>query len=223
MKLSFDGRLSLFLITGFVVFTVIGTLSHELGHFAMARMLGYDARINYGYTYWEAASSADPISNTETAADAEIRKAKEEKDSFLITLAGPVLTMLIGTFGLLLAMADKKRLGKSRILEPRQWFIVFLSLFWLRPLFNFLTGIYVYFSSVSFPSSNDEAELAVHLHWNPISIPLGIALLATAVCVYLFFGYIPWKQRLTFLCSALVGGCLGFFLWLRLLGPILMP
>lgn len=221
MKLSFDGKLSLFLIAGFVIFTVIGTLSHELGHFAMARMLGYDARINYGYTYWEAAPSIELTPDHTVAGN--IQKEKEEKDGFLITLAGPVLTMLTGTFGLLLVIADKKKYGKSRTLEPRQWFLLFLSLFWLRPLFNFLTGTFAYFSTGSFPSSNDEVELATFLHWNSISISLGSAVSAAAICMYLFFSFIPWRQRLTFLCSAIIGGFLGFYLWLRLLGPVLMP
>jgi hypothetical protein len=222
MKLSIDGKLSLFLITGFVIFTVIGTLSHELGHFVMARALGYDARINYGYTYWEPAPSTE-FNTIVTAEDPEIQKAKEEKDAFLITLAGPVVTILIGTAGLLLVANDKKKYGKSRIFDPRQWFLLFLSLFWLRPLFNFCTGSFVYFSRGNFPASNDEVELATYLHWNSISISLGSALVAVAVCTYLFFGFIPQRQRFTFICAALIGGSLGFYLWLHLLGPVLMP
>lgn len=44
-------RLFLFLAVGFMFFTVFGTLSHEFGHFAVARFLGYPAKISYGSTY----------------------------------------------------------------------------------------------------------------------------------------------------------------------------
>ena len=41
MKLIFDKKLSLLLIPGFILFTAIGTVSHEGGHYFAAKYFGY--------------------------------------------------------------------------------------------------------------------------------------------------------------------------------------
>lgn len=49
---EFDWSLSLKLILAFILFTVVGTLSHELGHWFVAEVLGMDATINYYSTHF---------------------------------------------------------------------------------------------------------------------------------------------------------------------------
>ena len=210
-KIHFNPKLSLYLICGFIAFTVIGTLSHEGGHFVMAKYLGYEARMNYGYTFWEEKTSDQGTT------------AQKEKDSFWITLAGPLQTMITGTIGLLLIVNQRKNIKEAGKLSLKQWLLFFLSLFWLRQVFNFAGGMVVYLFSGSFPVTNDEVELAGSLFWPNISISLATALTGSCICLYLFFRVIPPNQRFTFISSALIGGLAGFFLWLRLLGPVIMP
>lgn len=50
MKFYFDRKLFTVLAVVFILMTVIGTLSHEYGHYLAAKLMGYDARINYGMT-----------------------------------------------------------------------------------------------------------------------------------------------------------------------------
>lgn len=44
-KLNFNFKLFIGLMFGFIGFTVIGTLTHECGHAAVAEYLGYHTRI----------------------------------------------------------------------------------------------------------------------------------------------------------------------------------
>lgn len=48
LALSFDFRLFVLLAIGFIAFTVIGTVSHESGHYLMAKCFGYEANILTG-------------------------------------------------------------------------------------------------------------------------------------------------------------------------------
>lgn len=62
---TFDKKLFFYLIVGFIITTIIGTVSHEFGHFAVAEYLGYDAKISYAYTNYTDFPSVD----TETLFD----------------------------------------------------------------------------------------------------------------------------------------------------------
>jgi hypothetical protein len=50
---SFDLKLCIALIFTFIAMTVIGTVSHELGHYSAARLLGYEACIDYRSAHWK--------------------------------------------------------------------------------------------------------------------------------------------------------------------------
>jgi hypothetical protein len=50
IPMKFDLRLFVLLALGFIAFTVIGTVSHECGHYLAARCLGYKASLHYGST-----------------------------------------------------------------------------------------------------------------------------------------------------------------------------
>lgn len=190
-------------MAGFILFTVIGTLSHEFGHFAVARLLGYEASLHYGYTSYEGDITA--------------------RDSFLITLAGPLQTITTGIIGFFLAVRYLRNANHSVALSFKQWLMVFLSLFWLREVFNFLQDVIGYVATGSFSTRNDEIRLSLSCGLHELGISLPAALIAVFVLAYVFFKIIPIRQRLLFILSGLIGGALGFYLWMYLIGPVLMP
>jgi hypothetical protein len=196
-------KLGSYLIIGFVLFTVIGTVSHELGHYSAAKLLGYEARINYGSTFFG--------------------HGVNRQDSFIIRLCGPLQTVCTGTIGFLLLLYNKKAFYSSSELNFKKWIIVFVSLFWLREVFNFLHDFIRFLTDAGFSSGNDEVRLTEYLNINKWSITLPAAVIASLLLMIIVFKFIPAKQRLTFLISGLFGGFLGFYLWLNLLGPIVMP
>ena len=50
------GSLFVKLFIAFIAATIIGTITHELGHYLVAKSFGYPASINYASTHWEPSS-----------------------------------------------------------------------------------------------------------------------------------------------------------------------
>ncbi len=229
----------LYLITGFIVFAVIGTLSHEAGHYFAAKALGYDAKISYAYTFW---FNKDTTENAFVTSVFEkygnlIKKEKEfpEKEKFLriahkrnydgfwITLWGPLQTMLTGTLGFLLIIFFRKSFYTTNQLRLWQWLLVFFSLFWLRQICNIVMWTGDYLLKGEFRERMDEIHIANHFHL-PIGTIIGItALISVIIASIVIFKFIPLIQRKTFIVSGLIGGIIGYVLWIVVLGPVVMP
>lgn len=83
--------------------------------------------------------------------------------------------------------------------------------------------IRTYFLRGRFSKSMDEIKLAHNLEIHEWSIIFPTAVLGFLITVYIVFIYIPINQRFTFVLSGLIGGILGYYLWLESLGKIIMP
>lgn len=202
-----DKKLFLLLVFAFILATIIGTVAHELGHFLVARYLGYHAEINYAMTFFSPGDKVTDVSYCD----------------FLITLGGPLQTMITGTVGLLLIYFYRKSFLKATTLSFGQWGLVFISLFWLRQSANFVVSIAVYFIRGEFPKRADEIGIARFILLPDWSVTLFTALIGLTVLIFVVFKLIPIKQRLTFISSGLVGGVTGYILWLYVIGPVVMP
>lgn len=243
-------RLLIGLLAGFISFTIAGTLSHEAGHFVVAKYCGFDASIHYGYTSFDQMPTAfkqtddtiralhdkyklvrkrgrhyilsDSIDFPEKRQyEALIRR--QQQTLFLIDLGGPLQTMLTGTAGFVLLTSNRRWWAKKKELAKLVWVIVFATLFWLRQSFNLAMATYGALVGGSWPSQMDETKLAIHLHLWPATISLVTGLTGLSVLAFVTLRVIPAKQRLTFIVSGLVGGSFGFWFWLIWLGPIVMP
>lgn len=191
-----------------MAFTVIGTLSHELGHYLAAKHFGYHAWINYAYSNWD---TYDP------------NEVVPEENIFYITLAGPLETIITGTLGLLLLFAFRRSFENATQLNLKQWGCIFLTLFWLRPLTNLFTWIAGYFITGRFLKGGDEIRMAQYLHLPEWSLLVLTALIGALVLMLVLFKFIPSKQRLTFILAGLSGGIFGYCVWLLWLGKYIMP
>lgn len=203
--LSTQKRLFIFLIAGFVVFTIIGTLTHELGHYGMSRFLGYEAEITYAYTFLE---NADQI---------------PLGDRFWITLGGPAETMVTGTIGFLLLTLYGRAHLSSGNLSVKQWLLIFISLFWLRQAAVFFMLVAGYFFTGHLSQTQDEIKIALYWKLPELSVSAFTAIIGIIVLAVLIFKYIPARERFTFCVAGLIGGIFGFILWFKLLGEFLMP
>lgn len=203
-----DKKLFIGLFLSFIAATIIGTLSHEFGHFIVAKYFGYEARINYGATFWRSPDPNNPIVTGHPLA---------------ITLGGPVQTMLTGTIGLFLLFLYRNNFYQADKLSSKQWLIIFLSLFWLRQTANFCTWIGGYFLTGKFSSRGDEIHIANYYElptWTVITTTAFIGGLTLAIIT---FKFIPSRQRITFLTAGLTGGIGGYVFWLVLFGKYIMP
>ena len=239
LPFSIDLRLFVLLAIGFIAFTIIGTVSHESGHYIVARCLGYEARINYKSTY---------LFSKDTTNEAFIKshwqlyhkqiKAKQkfpdqgrwdslmlkrQHDNFWFTLSGAFQTMLTGTIGLILLFFFRRRYFSSDKLSFLLWLLIFITLFWLRQAANFFVGVANLILNGSTKSHSDEFILARYLNFPKWSISLITASIALIVLGIVIFKFIPLKQRLTFILAGLVGGVSGFLLWLVFFGKFIIP
>ena len=245
---TFNFKLKFFLITvlAFMLFTVIGTLSHELGHITMAELLGNDAKLFYGSMtsapegYWEDEDviafqkffedNREKLEANPTEREKLLEpyfKPIEEKyprnpsRSILITIGGPLQTILTSIIGLfMLYFRKSKHKSEFKVLD---WLGVFLALFILREVFNGVQGLLVeVFGKVEF-YAGDEFGISKYLGWNIWALPSIMMIIGTAVSVYIIFKVISIQYRFSFILAGLVGGLSGFAIWFGYLGPILLP
>src|SRR5690606_36717410 len=121
----------------------------------------------------------------------------------LVTIGGPLQTMLTGTIGLLILLWRKKFISKNGM-KPLDWLAIFLSLFWLREVFNLITSIG---GELISPNGTwfggDELYISQGLNlWNG-TIPIILATFGIIISTYIIFKILPKKIRLTFILSGL--------------------
>ncbi len=204
MTYIFHLKYFLLFIIGFIIFTAVGTVTHELGHITVAELLGYDTTIYHdsmSYNYRDAT----------------------ELHRFFVTLGGPSQTILTGLLGLaILQLRRKKRILNG--LKMLDWLAIFLALFWLREVFNVVMSIITEFLNPTGTFfSGDEAGLAWYLGLPAGTFAILFGTLGFLVGLYVVFQVIPKHIRLTFIAGGLVGGILGFIVWMNFLGPSLLP
>ena len=237
LPFKFDINLFIFLAVAFILSTIVGTISHEYGHYAVAKSLGYSATVSYGYTNWDDNKTKpfiDSISSKyskELEANLDFPRKKEFdliqdkqiKDSFWITLGGPIQTMLTGTIGLLLLLTQRRKILETKSIKLYQWLCIFLSLFWLRQFANLVTWTFSYFINGKFSLTGDEVSLALSLRFPKETLVVSTAIIGLAVSLFVIFKIIPIDKRITFISAGLFGGILGYLFWLVWVGPIIMP
>lgn len=184
----------------FLLTTIIGTVSHEAGHFVMAEGLGYSADMSFNYTSIE-----------------DSDQAVSSRDRFLITLAGPLQTILTGTLGLILVYRQRNYYRNKTVLSVGKWCLIFLALFWIRPTINLISQTLIFMMKHHLSSEGDEFRLAAALHLPAWSLSLTCGLAGALVFTLVFFGFVPRTVRTTFLLSGLTGGGLGYLIWVKLL------
>ena len=231
-------KLLLFLAFGFVIFTIIGTLTHEMGHIVFAKAQGYQTTLHYGSMNYSYGSSIDEFNAIWDTYEREIKNGepypKEERRQELllemqrkrnwITAGGPLQTIITGTVGFILLYRRKESIATAgmKILD---WFYMFLTFFWLRELANPITGLISSFmeGEIRLFEGGDEFRLAQSLGCWKGSFSLPLAVIAFGIFSFVVFRIIPKNLRSTLLAAGLIGGIFGYFFWLEWVGPILIP
>ncbi len=229
---------------------MIGILSHEYGHIIMAKSLGYETTLHYGsMNYYPQGfqEDKDVIALKTLTKDymeidikfwpAEIKEKAQNfdkiitkrypheasKNDLLISIGGPLQTTLTGTIGLLILLWRRKLIYRNGF-EILDWLALFLSLFWLREVFNLVTGIG---EEIILPNGTwfggDELYISQGLNLWSGTIPIILAIFGFTVAIYVIFKILPKKIRLTFIMSGFIGGILGFILWMNIIGPKILP
>jgi len=221
----------------FILFTVVGTISHELSHLVTAQYLGYETTLHYGSVSYESSDLSNKLLEIyminqeaiEKGLDFDKKEAYEagviqiHKENLLITSSGSLQTILTGMIGLTILFWRREKFNTQQ-LSIIDWTAIFLSLFWLREVFNVITA---FGHEIIVPNgsyfSGDEREVSTLLNLWPGTISLILGAIGLIISIYIVFWVVPKASRLTFILSGLIGGTLGFALWMHVLGPIVLP
>ncbi|MFY0631635.1 MAG: hypothetical protein JXR05_14765 [Flavobacteriaceae bacterium] len=247
MKFKFILHFSIRIIIAFIFFTAVGTLLHELGHIAAAKYFGYKTTLHYGsmnYTYAEKENdliyieyqklfneNIQAIKNGEYFNEQEkylksVAQLKEKypypkPNTFWIVLGGPIQTIMMSFLGLFILFYRRSKTKQYFVILD--WLGVFLALFILREVFNFVMAIYSSFIYGKINFYGDEYRISRMLGYNEWFIPSITFLIGVGISIYVIFKVIPIKYRFTFIISGLIGGVSGFVIWFGFLGKLLLP
>ena len=235
----------LYLIITFILFTVIGTFTHEGGHIAVAKYYGYETTLHYGsmesdapwqpyadslqsiYNKYPNRNSSHGLTGLDSLNAAKLRAKIGElynvSVSRHITLGGPAQTLLTSILGIIILLYRRKSILTNGM-NLWDWLAVFLALFSLRFVANMTLSI---LSELRKPNGTyfggDEARIARSLQWPEGSVAIPLFCIGLAIALWVIFRVLPHKHRLTFILSGLIGGSAGYVIWLHWLGPIILP
>jgi hypothetical protein len=147
---------------------------------------------------------------------------KYHDDNFWFLLGGPLQTMLTGGIGFILLLVYRKRFITSEKIHFGGWTLIFISLFWLRQFANLFVGLLTYILKGQTSQRKDEARLANYLDLNIWTIEIITGIIALEILL-IVLTWLPKKMVLTFMLSGIVGGILGYYLWLIKFGKYIMP
>lgn len=234
MTFTLQFRLFIYLVLGFIVFTIIGAVTHEAGHYLVAKKLGYEAKIRYASMHYENTdyeTFRDFHFKNEEVLKSRTDKAvikkysvlmqKARKTDVLVTLGGPIQTIITGTLGFFLLWFNRKKIGNK--LTFLQWSFVFMAFFWSRQVANFFIGLYFLAIRGEWTSQGDETNISEYFRIPAWSLNLITATIAIILLLIVVFKLIPKQQRFTFIVAGLTGSIIGFPLWMKLLGPAILP
>lgn len=205
---TIDVRLLTRLTVAFILCTVIGTLTHEFGHYLAAIAQGYNARVNFMSTNIYLTPNQHPMSAYEY---------------FLFTIGGPLETILTGCLGFILLLYFRTTFYNAQQLSLLQWCIVFVTFFWSRQIANLVVWIGRYFINGYYFVQGDEIKLSRYLGVPDLTILIITAIIGLVIASITIFRFIPKEQRLTFILSGLLGGTAGYTIWLVFLGKYILP
>lgn len=234
MKFQFNLQLYLYLTLGFIIATVAGTQTHEWGHYFAARYFGFDTNLHYASVTYDKVSeqvvieafynkNKDKILAKETSPEKEhfVKWYQDIKNKyFLITIAGPLQTIVTGTLGLILLLYQRKKIIQKG-LQFYEWIVVFLTFFWSRQLGILIQKVVYYV--IEHRGRGDEEKIARYLNINQWVPALTTGIIAFAILFYVVFRILPAKQRFTFLIAGASGCFLGAIIWFGFLGPVILP
>jgi hypothetical protein len=225
------------LVFTFIAFTIIGTQTHEYGHYAAAKYLGMQPSLHYQSVEFADDSNSNELNQLiikyekeiENKVEFPLRKRYEilvklsNKNYFYSTLWGPLQTMITGTIGFILLIIYRKKYFTASALSWNKWLLIFVSLFWLRQVSGFIVTFLVMIFTGRKEFKGDEFHLSYHLGLRNFTILFFTAIVGLIICCTVIFKFVPATQRKIFIAAGLVGGVIGYILWMHILGPILLP
>jgi hypothetical protein len=230
-------KLFIYLCIGFMFFTVIGTLSHEFGHYLVAKSYGYPAKINYESTYntdgnlrilydsiiknYRKEYEADLAYPGKENFDLEVAKFKTNHK--FIVIGGPAQTLLTSILAIIFILIKRASFRNKNSVSFGKWVVIFFALFSLRQPANFFMSVVGFLKHGRFSTASDEAKIDLDFGIPLLTTSIITSILGVCVLAFIYFKIIPKQSRITFIVAGLCGGVIGFYIWFYGIGKIVLP
>ncbi|MCH4824396.1 hypothetical protein ML462_14580 [Gramella lutea] len=208
-----------------------------MGHIIVAESLGYDTELHYGSMSFDTSALNDKLDSIyvknryQIENDLPYEQKKQFDETFaklvnegvLVTLGGPIQTIFTGITGLIILFVRRKKIQEQGLKLP-DWLAVFLSLFWLREVFNLFHSIIfelIYKEENYF--GGDERYISEYFGLGSGTLPIILGITGLLISLLVIFKVLPGKLQFPFILSGLKGGISGFIFWFEFLGPVLLP
>ncbi|GAA4646186.1 hypothetical protein GCM10023115_41460 [Pontixanthobacter gangjinensis] len=203
----------------------------------MAESLGYDSTLHYGSMNYDNSKLNEEIDsiyseykfqieNDLSFPEQRLFNKKLDRlyaDDLKVLMGGPVQTLLTGILGLII-LGYRKASIEENGMTLLDWIAVFLSLFWLREVFNlvhsFLVGIF--YKQPDF-FGGDERYISEYYGLYPGTLPIILGILGLLITLFVIFRILPKALQIPFIVSGLIGGISGYIIWFHVVGPFLLP
>ena len=74
-----------------------------------------------------------------------------------------------------------------------------------------------------FGAGTDEVKIARELNIWDGAVSISTAIIGLAISLFVIFKIVPQPSRSKFILGGLIGGIVGFILWMYILGPLILP
>lgn len=192
----------------FFFLTITGTQTHEWAHYLVADYFNFNPILHYSSVSYK-------LELNQQVNDLKIKK-------FLFTLAGPLQTMVTGSVGLAIILFRRKRTSLNQF-RLSEWFTIFLSLFWLRQVFNLITNLIKIVLTQRISFGGDEAKLSRMLNISEGIIGFATGIIGFIICLYVVFGVVTKEKRASLIFGGFIGSLISFGVWNFYLGKIILP
>lgn len=208
LKINLQPKLLRNFIILSAIFFPIWTVWHEFGHFLSAKILGWDAHLEFAGTL------VFPKDNIWALLDPEIACSSTH---LIITATGPIFTWLIIIIAFFLFLKTRK-----------EYFLIGLQFAGIH-LFNFVFVIFSFlepiFNQILFTlpkGKSDYTKITTCLNLPRYLLHLLTFIMATIILI-LAVRIIPKERRITIMIAAVIGSAIGAVLWVFILGPNILP
>ena len=239
-------RLFALLVLCFIIATIVGTVSHELGHYVLGKSQGYEVRLRYSSVSFKPLESLD-LRKYDSLFKADEKKIVSKKSSpekarflkyrdslrtkfkndrqrdMLFRIGGPLQTIVTGTIGILLLWYNRKKIITKSELSVKEWFAVILAFFWSRSVLNELICIYYYVAERKVLKVGDESMISFYLGLPVNTLNAITCLIGTFLLLWVTFFIVPVQQRFSFVIAGISGSALGAMIWFLWIGPVVLP
>ncbi|EIJ39683.1 LOW QUALITY PROTEIN: Peptidase family M50 [Galbibacter orientalis DSM 19592] len=212
----------------FVASFIIGVMTHEYGHYVMAKFLGYNPKFHFSYVSYDTTEFHKEFENIYEqykdeiieGADFPLKERRIElmrklnKERFLIVSSGVFTTAMIGTLGFLVVLFFKSK-------PYTVIFFLFKPFLAKNAFFNLCLSIMLYGLGVTnFIYGGDELKLSISSEVSLGVFPIVLGVLGGIISCMSFLIFIKKSNRVLFIASGVLGGGIGAIVWFLLFGNV---